>query len=65
MKNNKLSIVIPVYNEEGNIENFVNELKDTLQNNKIPYEIILVNDNSADGTKNIITNLREKNKNFS
>jgi dolichol-phosphate mannosyltransferase len=64
MKNNKLSIVIPVYNEEGNIENFVNELKDTLQNNKIPYEIILVNDNSADGTKNIITNLREKNKNI-
>lgn len=64
MKKNKLSIVIPIYNEEGDLENFVNELKDALKNDKIPYEIILVNDNSTDDTRNVITNLRRKNKNI-
>ncbi len=45
----KLSIVIPAYNEEKNIAKCINELQATLREKyEIPYEIIVVNDNSAD-----------------
>src|SRR5271165_2911488 len=48
----KLSIVIPAYNEEKNIAKCINELQATLRDkHAIPYEIIVVNDNSTDGTE--------------
>jgi dolichol-phosphate mannosyltransferase len=48
----KLSIVIPAYNEEKNIAKCINELQATLRGkHAIPYEIIVVNDNSTDGTE--------------
>jgi dolichol-phosphate mannosyltransferase len=50
----KLSIVIPAYNEEKNIARCINELKATLRHEEIPYEIIVVNDNSQDGTEGVI-----------
>jgi dolichol-phosphate mannosyltransferase len=51
----KLSIVIPAYNEEKNIAKCINELQETLrEKHEIPYEIIVVNDNSADGTEAVV-----------
>ena len=48
----KLSIVIPAYNEEKNIAKCINELQATLREKyEIPYEIIVVNDNSSDDTE--------------
>jgi dolichol-phosphate mannosyltransferase len=48
----KLSIVIPAYNEERNIVKCINELQATLRDkHEIPYEIIVVNDNSSDDTE--------------
>ena len=51
MKNNikNISIVIPVLNEEKNIGSLIDEIIITL-NNKIAYEIIVVDDGSSDGT---------------
>ena len=46
----KLSIVIPAYNEEGNITTTVNGVRSVLVREQIPYEIVLVDDNSTDAT---------------
>ena len=47
----KISIIIPCFNEENTIEKIVNKILD-LKN--LDLEIILVDDNSTDGSKNII-----------
>ena len=49
-----LSVVIPAYNEEKNLPRVVAELQDALRPAGIPYELILVNDNSKDGTATVI-----------
>lgn len=51
---NRLSVFIPAYNEEGNIEATVGELRSALQTLAIEYEIIIVNDGSRDRTAAII-----------
>jgi dolichol-phosphate mannosyltransferase len=51
----KLSIVIPAYNEEKNIAKCINELRVALREKyQIPYEIIVVNDSSTDDTEAVI-----------
>ena len=47
------SIIIPVYNEDTNIQNLFLEIISTLINYK-NYEIIFVNDCSTDNTLNIL-----------
>jgi len=47
MMNNKISVVIPVYNGEAFISDAIQSvLKQTVR----PYEVIVVNDGSVDGT---------------
>lgn len=46
----KISIVVPVYNEEGNVEKLHKEILDTCRENKYEFEIIFVDDGSTDGT---------------
>jgi glycosyltransferase involved in cell wall biosynthesis len=57
----ELSIIVPVYNEKRNIEKILSYLLKTDFNMK--REIIIVDDCSTDGTKDILLNLK-KNKNF-
>lgn len=52
----KISIVLPVYNEEGNIETLCRELKNVLQNVG-DYEIIAVDDGSRDKSREILARL--------
>jgi dolichol-phosphate mannosyltransferase len=48
----KLSIIIPAYNEEKNIAKCLVELRATLREKyEVPHEIIVVNDNSGDATE--------------
>lgn len=47
-----LSIVIPLYNEEGSIDALIPRLQDVLEAESLAAEIILVNDGSADHTWN-------------
>ncbi|HEY9605485.1 MAG TPA: glycosyltransferase family 2 protein [Allocoleopsis sp.] len=45
-----LSIVIPLFNEEGNVDLLVRTLEDNLQPLNLSYEILLVDDGSNDET---------------
>lgn len=53
-----VSIVVPVYNEEGNVKRLYEEIKHVCQLNKYIYEIIFVNDGSSDATGAICRTLR-------
>ncbi len=56
----KLSLVIPTYNEKENIEKLISLLTDNFLKNKIDAEIIVVDDNSPDGTGDILDGLVSK-----
>ena len=45
-----LSIVIPARNEEGHLTGTVSRLMTVLERAQIPYEVVIVNDHSTDGT---------------
>lgn len=45
-----LTVIIPAYNEERTIGNTLEEISGYLTKKKIPYEIIVVDDGSTDGT---------------
>ena len=55
----KFSIVIPVYNESINIPLLINQIYKVLKSQT--FELILVDDNSTDETKNIMKNYQKKN----
>lgn len=55
-----LSIVIPVYNEEGSLEPLVDELRATLDATGKSYEIVVVDDGSIDGTYPMLLSLHHK-----
>ena len=57
-----LSIVVPCYNEEGNVEIFYDEIFKIFKNKKIKYEIIFVNDGSTDKTINKLNELLTRNE---
>ena len=46
----KISVIIPIYNEAGNIEALHDRLAPVLQDMNCPYEIVLANDGSTDGS---------------
>lgn len=53
-----LSVVIPVYNEEECVEDVCQEVCDSLANRlDIPWELVLVDDGSADRTPDLINDL--------
>ena len=56
------SIIIPIYNEKKNIEKLVNEIFESIDSKYI-YEIVIIDDYSNDGSKNILFNL-SKHKNI-
>ena len=56
----KLSVVIPAHNEEGCIEGTVRALHACLLAEAIEHEIVVVNDNSSDGTARILDRLAEE-----
>ncbi|MGH7737439.1 MAG: glycosyltransferase family 2 protein [Candidatus Tyrphobacter sp.] len=45
-----LSIVVPLYNEEGSVEPLLDRIASILERIGKPYEIVIVNDGSGDGT---------------
>lgn len=56
----KLSVVIPAHNEEGCIEGTIRSLHKTLSREAIDHEILVINDNSRDGTGNILEALSKE-----
>lgn len=59
-----LSVVVPSYNEEESLWAFYKELIKALEDLKIPYEIIFVDDGSGDKTLEILRNFTQKDKNI-
>jgi glycosyltransferase involved in cell wall biosynthesis len=56
---NKISFVIPVYNEEKSISNTIKSLKKMIKTVGLSYEIIIVNDCSTDKTEDILNSLQD------
>lgn len=56
----KLSIIIPCKNEEGNVLELYNKIKDTL--GKVKYETIYIDDGSTDKTLDILNSIYYKDK---
>lgn len=57
----KLSVVIPAFNEERNLPPVLTDLAAELQSAGIPHEIVVVNDNSRDGTATVVQGLMTEN----
>lgn len=55
-----LSVVIPLYNEESNINELYRRLKETLDRQQISYEIVFVDDGSRDSTSVIMNELHNQ-----
>ncbi len=53
-----ISVVVPVFNEEGNIANLHREIKEVCEQNNYTYEIIFINDGSTDRTDEVCRTLR-------
>jgi len=57
MGNLKFSIVVPTYNEAGGIERLIRSLSEVFAQHNLDGEIIVVDDNSPDGTGAIVDRL--------
>ncbi|MCI6152539.1 MAG: glycosyltransferase family 2 protein [Fusobacterium perfoetens] len=57
----RISVVAPVYNEKDNVSRFIEKVENSLKKGFDSYEIILVNDGSTDGSKEILNEEAKKN----
>lgn len=57
MTQNKYSVILPTYNEKRNLPILIYLLNKTFTANKLDWEVIIVDDNSPDGTKEIAKKL--------
>ena len=57
----ELSIVVPVYNEEENVEPLIGEIQSALASGNKAYEIVAVDDGSRDDTFAVLSRLRSCN----
>lgn len=56
----KLSLIVPCYNEEGNILPLYNKVKDTFSGKLPSYEFVFINDGSYDNTGSVLAKLVQK-----
>ncbi len=56
----KLSIVIPAYNEADSIPETIEKLEEVFETVKIDHEILVINDNSTDNSKEVLEELRKR-----
>lgn len=57
---NKLAIMIPTYNEKDNIEKLVREIFKVADTSSLEVSIVVVDDNSPDGTGQILEDLKKE-----
>ena len=54
-----LSVVVPLHNEAGNLFSLYQEIKETLDQSGLTYEIIFVNDASTDNTPKLLREIKQ------
>lgn len=62
MKVQSLSVFFPAYNEKGIITETVLKAQKVLETINIPYELLIVDDGSTDGTSEVVDSLAVKDK---
>lgn len=55
--NKSISIIIPTYNEQGNVIPLIQRIDQALSKNQIQYEIIFVDDYSTDQTRELVVHM--------
>ena len=58
-RKHKVSIIIPVYNEEAKISFILNQTKQIITDTHLEYEIIIINDGSTDDTERIVNEAKK------
>jgi glycosyltransferase involved in cell wall biosynthesis len=61
---NKISIVIPLFNEEESLNPLANEIRKAIKILNINYEVIFVDDGSTDGSLKIIKDICKQDRRF-
>lgn len=56
----QISIVIPVYNEEDNVDILYKEIRNSIDQVKRPYEIIFIDDGSSNSTFECLKNTKNR-----
>jgi glycosyltransferase involved in cell wall biosynthesis len=59
----RLSVVVPAHNEEGNLVPLTDSILDMLRRHKLEGELVIVDDNSSDGTTKLTDSLAKKHRN--
>ena len=54
----RISVVVPIYNEEGNVAELHREIREICEASHYEYEIIFINDGSSDGTEQVCRTLK-------
>lgn len=54
----RISVVVPIYNEEGNVAELHREIREICEASHYEYEIIFINDGSSDGTDQVCRTLK-------
>ena len=60
----KISVCTPTYNEKENILKLYSEIKKIFEDNNLEYEHVVIDNNSNDGTIDILKDICKKDKNF-
>ena len=59
----KISVIVPCFNEENNLDEFLKRLNNSLNEVKLDYNIIFIDDGSSDNTwKKISSFANDNNK---
>lgn len=57
----QVSVILPTYNEANNIIPLIDAIEDYLSHDNVSYELVVVDDNSPDGTADIVRQRIERN----
>lgn len=59
----KISVVVPIFNEEENILLLYKKLKDALDNNNFTYELLFIDDGSVDRSLELLKSIQKDDEN--
>ncbi len=55
-----VSIVIPLFNEEESLPELLNWIKEVMDQNKLSYELVMIDDGSKDNSWQVVSDLKKK-----